>query len=211
MIRNIKHHLMGKSRDTKFEQFLSLTRPNRDSTLLDVGVADQEYSPFDNYLEKRYPYPHNITALSIHPLEEFSKRYPDVKAVSYKGGKFPFKDKQFSIVFSNAVIEHVGDFHKQLFFIKEMKRVGHQFYFLTPAKEFPIEMHTNYPFIHWFPDTMFNKIVTWLGKGWASGDYMNLLKKKDLQALLKASDVRHFRIFTHSIGPLSVHYAAWGR
>jgi len=108
LIRHIKHHLMGRSRERKFKQFLSLTKPSKDSTILDVGVADREYSPFDNYFEKKYPYPHKITALSISPLKEFPGRYPGVRTVAYRGDKFPFKDNEFSIVVSNAVVEHVG-------------------------------------------------------------------------------------------------------
>lgn len=142
MIRKIKHYLMEKSREEKFELFLTVTKPSQNATLLDVGVADREYSPFDNYLEKKYPYRGNLTALSIYPLEEFSPRYPDVKVVTYNGGKFPFRDKQFSIAFSNAVIEHVGDFNKQVFFLRELARSGEKFFFTTPAKEFPIELHT---------------------------------------------------------------------
>ena len=186
-------------------------KPSKDSIMLDVGIADKEYSPLDNYFEKRYPYPHRITGLSIHPLKEFSKRYPEIKPVTYNGGEFPFEDKQFSLVVSNAVIEHVGSFQKQLLFINEMKRVGYQFFFATPAKEFPIEMHTNYPFIHWLSDTKFDGIVTWLGKGWASGDYMNLLRKRDIENLLKAVRVREFKIITHRIGPFPLHYIVWGR
>ena len=211
MIWNIKHYLMGKSREKKYGRFLSLTKPSKDSTILDVGAADKEYSSFDNYLEKRYPYPHRITALSVYPLKEFSKRYLEIKPVTYNGGEFPFEDKQFSLVVSNAVIEHVGSFQKQLLFINEMKRVGYQFFFTTPAKEFPIEMHTNYPFIHWLSDTKFDGIVTWLGKGWASGDYMNLLRKRDIENLLKAVRVREFKIITHRIGPFPLHYTVWGR
>lgn len=134
-----------------------------------------------------------------------------MKAITYQGGRFPFNDREFSIIFSNAVIEHVGGFQQRLSFIKEMKRVGRQFYFLTPAREFPIEMHTNYPLIHWLPKTIFDKIVILMGKSWASGDYMNLLKKKELVALLKASDVREFKIFTHRIGLFPAHYAVWGK
>lgn len=186
-------------------------KPSKDSIILDVGIADKEYSPFDNYFEKRYPYPHRITALSIHPLKEFSKQYPEIKTVTYNGGEFPFENKHFSLVVSNAVIEHVGSFQKQLLFIYEMKRVGYQFFFTTPAKEFPIEMHTNYPFIHWLSDKKFDSIVTWLGKGWASGDYINLLRKRDIENLLKAVRVREFKIITDRIGPFPLHYTVWGR
>ena len=104
MIRKIKHYLMQKSREEKYQEFLLLTKPSRDSKILDVGVADQEYSPFDNYLEKKYPYPHNITALSIYPLNRFKKNYPDIKTVTYDGNKFPFDEKEYQIVYSNAVI-----------------------------------------------------------------------------------------------------------
>jgi len=211
MFQKMKYYLMGKSREKKYKQFLSLMKPSKDSIILDVGTADKEYSPFDNYFEKRCPYPHRITALSIHPLKEFSKRYLEIKTVTYNGGEFPFEDKHFSLVVSNAVIEHVGSFQKQLLFINEMKRVGYQFFFTTPAKEFPIEMHTNYPFIHWLSDKKFDSIVTRLGKGWASGDYINLLRKRDIENLLKAVNVRDFKIITDRIGPFPLHYIVWGR
>jgi SAM-dependent methyltransferase len=202
---------MKRSRKKKYQQFFSLTKPSKDSTLLDVGVTDQEYSPYDNYLEKKYPYPHQITALSIHPLKEFRERYPKIKTSTYKGREFPFKDKQFDIAVSNAVIEHVGGFKEQLIFLKEMGRVGHQFFFATPAKEFPIEMHTNYPFIHWFKKGTFDKIVSFLGKRWASGSYIHLLNRRSIEKLLKASNIKEYKILTHRFGPFPLHYAVWGK
>jgi SAM-dependent methyltransferase len=131
--------------------------------------------------------------------------------ITYKGGRFPFEDKQFSIVYSNAVIEHVGEKQEQLLFIKEMRRVGYQIYFSTPAKEFPLELHTNYPFIHWFPKEKFNKVATYLGKEWAAGAYMNLLRKEDITILLEAANVRQYKILTHRLGPFPLHYAVWVR
>jgi len=210
MIRKIKHYLMHKSREEKYQEFLFLTKPSKDSKILDVGVADQEYSPFDNYLEKKYPYPHNITVLSIHPLKKFKEKYPEIKTVTYYGDEFPFDEKEYQIVYSNAVIEHVGGFEKQLLFINEMFRVGDVFYFTTPAKEFPLETHTNYPLIHWFSDKMFDKIITSLGKGWASGSYMNLLKRKDIDNLMRESNVSEYKILIHRFGPFPLHYAIWG-
>jgi len=210
MIRGLKEVLMRKSREKKYQQFLQLTEPTKESKLLDVGVANQEYSPVDNYLEKRYFFPHNITALSINNLKYFRKRYPQIKSVSYQGEYFPFGYKEFDIVFSNAVIEHVGGFQKQLMFLKEISLVGYQFFITTPAREFPIEIHTRYPFIHWFSKKKYNIIVSFLGKEWASGDYINLLKKKDIENLLKLANVVTFKILIHRMGPFPIHYVIWG-
>lgn len=208
---HLKYGLMERSRKAKLQQFFSMTQPSRHSTILDVGAAETEYSPFDNYLEKKYPYPSKVTALSIHLLQAFKKRYPEIRAVTYRGTVFPFKDKSFSIVFSNAVIEHVGRFQEQLQLINEMHRVGEQFYFTTPAREFPLEIHTNYPLIHWLPKKAFDRIVKLSGKGWAAGDYMNLLTRADLENLMQSSDVNRFLIMTHKFGPFPIHYAVWGR
>ena len=174
MIRKTKQTLMERSREKKLKEVLSLIGSFEDPSILDVGPADEEYSPLDNYFEKKYPNQGHITVLSLRPLRKFPKRYPEIKAVSYKGGRFPFVSKQFSIAISNAVIEHVGGYEAQLTFVNEMIRVGQQIYFTTPAKEFPIEIHTNLPIIHWLPKHMFDWIVSLIGKGWAAGNYMNL-------------------------------------
>jgi hypothetical protein len=92
-----------------------------------------------------------------------------------------------------------------------MLRVEDVFYFATPAKEFPLETHTNYPFIHWFSDKMFDKIITFLGKAWASGNYMNLLTKRKIEILMRASDATEHTIITHRLGLFPLHYAVWGR
>lgn len=196
---------MERSRKKKYNELLTLLDLKERTSILDIGVNDQEYSPVDNYFEKRYPHPKNITVLSIQELIQFPKRYPKISTVVYRGGSFPFKDKSFSVVISNAVIEHVGSRNDQIFFINEMLRVGKKIYFSTPAKEFPIEIHTNYPIIHWLPKHFFNQIVNFSGKKWASGNYMNLLSRKNLQQLLATSNATKYRIITHSLG-FPLHY-----
>lgn len=202
----IKHKLMKKSRERKYRQLIEIFKFDDNTKILDIGVNDTEYSPVDNYFEKRYPKSKNITVLAVKKLIEFPERYPDISTVEYPGGCFPFPDKSFDIVMSNAVIEHVGGFNKQVEFINEMIRVGHKIYFTTPAKEFPLEIHTNYPCIHYLPKIIFNKIITFLGKGWASGDYMNLLYRKNLEQLLESSDVNTYRIITHRLLFFPLHY-----
>jgi hypothetical protein len=210
MITELKHYYMGRSRGKKYKQFISLTKPEEGATILDVGVADREYSPFDNYLEKTYPYPDRITALSIYPLEEFKKRYSHVKTVTYKGGTFPFNDKEFSIAYSNAVIEHVGGFAQQVDFVRELIRCSCSFYFTTPAREAPVEMHTNYLFMHWLPKNVHDRFLKRCGKSWATGNYMNLLRKKDIENIMKEAKVKEYKVVTQRIGPFPLHYAVWG-
>jgi len=40
---------------------------------------------------------------------------------------------------------------------------------------------------------------------------MNLLRKMDIKDLLKAANVKEFKILTHRVGPFPLHYAVWGR
>ena len=210
MIRKFKHNLMRISREKKYCQLISMTNISAGEQILDVGVADPEYSPYDNYFEKTYPWPEYITALSVEPLKEFSNRYPKVRAVEFDGSVFPFQDKSFRLAISNAVIEHVGSFNNQVRFVNEMCRVGEKIYLTTPAREFPLEIHTNLPLIHWFPGNVSDQIYTFAGKGWASGNYMHLLTRKKLERLLRESKVESFNIYTHYLGPFPLHYTVIG-
>jgi hypothetical protein len=113
---------MERSRKKKYKELLTLLDLKEGSSILDIGVNDQEYSPVDNYFEKKYPFPKDITTLSIQEIKYFRQKYPDISPVYYEGGVFPFKDNSFSAVISNAVIEHVGNKNDQLLFINEMTK-----------------------------------------------------------------------------------------
>lgn len=64
----------------------------------------------------------------------------------------PFADKSFDYVFSNAVIEHVGGPAEARAMLAESRRVARLGAFhTTPDRWFPIETHTRFPLIHWFP------------------------------------------------------------
>lgn len=101
-----------------------MVRPGPETRVLDVGFNEREHSAVDNYIERRFPWPANLTALGLHEAVEFRQRYPQVRVVRYDGSIFPFADKAFDVVWSNAVIEHVGDFNRQVLFVREMARVA---------------------------------------------------------------------------------------
>ena len=71
--------------------------------------------------------------------------------VAGDGRALPFRDAAFDVVFSNSVIEHVGDADSQRQFAREVMRVGRAYWVETPNRWFPVEQHLLTPLIHWLP------------------------------------------------------------
>lgn len=71
--------------------------------------------------------------------------------VAGDGRALPFRDGAFDVVFSNSVIEHVGDPGSQRQFAREVARVGRAYWVETPNRWFPVEQHLLTPFLHWLP------------------------------------------------------------
>ena len=62
-------------------------------------------------------------------------------------------------MFSNSVIEHVGDGATQSRFASEAMRVGRRFWVQTPNRWFPVEQHMLTPFVHLMPRVLSALIV----------------------------------------------------
>src|ERR1035441_911446 len=71
--------------------------------------------------------------------------------VAGDGRILPFRDEAFDVVFSNSVIEHVGDAPGQRRFAHEGARVGCGDWGQTPNRWFPVEQHLLTPLVHWLP------------------------------------------------------------
>ncbi|MFN3739290.1 MAG: methyltransferase domain-containing protein [Thermodesulfovibrionales bacterium] len=207
MLRDLINKIRYRSRLVKFHQFMGLLKPTSASKLLEVGVASKEYSPFDNFLIKNYPFRENITALGIGDLSEFTKNYPDLKTVIYDGKIFPFADKSFDIAHANAVIEHVGPIEAQELFLREIVRVSKRGMVTTPCKYFPIEIHTRVPFLHYFGKRIFDRFLKMIGKEWATGDYMYLLGRKELEMLAKKIGLENYIIIKNRFLGLTATYS----
>lgn len=195
----IAYMFSGANRARKYELFKHIHKPTSETKILDIGFDDNEYSDTDNYLEKHYPWPEQITALSDQKPKNFTKRYPKVKALDYDGVNFPFSDKEFDVAWSNAVIEHVGNYERQLHFLKEIKRTCKHGYITTPNRWFPVEVHTRIPLLHYLPKKYFDKILLFFGVDWATEDYVYLLSYRKIKKLLHEAEISNYTIHRNKL------------
>ncbi len=196
----IAYTISAKSRAYKHVFFLQLLSPRPEDSILDVGVNATEYSDTDNYLERFYEYPEQITAVSLDDVRTLSEKYPKVTFIKADGTQLPFPDNQFSISYSNAVIEHVGRKKEQQRFLNELVRVSTKGYLTTPNRFFPVEVHTRIPLLHiLLPKRIFDAFLGKIGKGWATGNYMHLLSKADLAELASNAGVSEFQIYRNRL------------
>lgn len=196
--KSLAYRISEWNRARKFRLFFERLSPQKTDSILDVGVNNEEYSESDNYLEKHYPFPEMITAVALGDLSAFEKRYPHVHIISADGRSLPFRDNSFDIAYSNAVIEHVGDVNDQRTFFRELVRVSKRGYLTTPNRHFPIEVHTRIPLFHLIlPKRYFDTLLSFVGKSWATGNYMNLLSKTDLEHLLQSVSVQEYSIISN--------------
>ncbi len=175
-----------RSRERKLALFLDELQPTPETNVLDVGVDELAFGEGDgcgtlNFFEERYPWPERITALGIHEGSAFRDRYPAIRYVQGDALALPFDDGEFDVVFSNAVIEHVGGDERQRRFVSEALRVGRRVFITTPNRMFPLEVHTLLPFVHWLPARPAGAAYDLLGKGWAKD--IDLLSRRSFESL----------------------------
>jgi SAM-dependent methyltransferase len=199
------------NRRRKWSYFLLKQPVDSDTKVLDVGFSDEEYQETDNFIEKNFPYPENLTALGIDSPKRFTERYPRIKVIQYPGGRFPFPDDSFDIVWSNAVVEHVGTRDDQLQFLREIRRVGGRIFVTTPNRYFPVEVHTRTPLLHFLPKPIFERYLHLIGKGWATGDFMRLLTLRELRSLLHEAGFQEYTIKRNRILGMTLDFVVTTR
>ena len=178
-----------RSRRRKLALFLELMEPSAETSVLDVGVDEVSHGESGgesgctthNFLEERYPWPDRITALGLHDGERFRARHPGIRYVQGDACALPFSDREFDVVHSNAVIEHVGGRERQEAFVREAVRVGRRVFLTTPNRWFPVELHTRLPFVHWLPDPAARRVYDLVRMPWAKENH--LLGPAELRAL----------------------------
>jgi SAM-dependent methyltransferase len=175
-----------RSRTRKLELFLEELQPTPETTVLDVGADELAFGEGDacgtlNFFEELYPWPERITALGLQDGSGFRARYPGIAYVQGDACALPFDDGAFDVVFSNAVIEHVGGRERQRKLVSEALRVGRRVFLTTPNRLFPLEVHTRLPLVHWLPRTISDRVYDAAGK--ASAKEIRLLTPRSFASL----------------------------
>lgn len=159
----------------------------------------------------------SITLLNI-TVEPVTK--PEIVSVAGSGCDLTrWSDKEFDLVFSNSVIEHVGSFENQVAMAKEVQRVGKHYFVQTPARSFPYEPHFHFPFFWCFPEKMRELIACKISLGWypkqpsreAAQQFLSnflLLNRNDFSKLFPNANIieERFLGLTKSYIALSVEF-----
>ncbi len=175
-----------RSRRRKLRLFLEELQPTPSTSVLDVGADELGFGEGEgcgtlNFFEELYPWPEQITALGLQDGSAFRARYPHARYVQGDACSLPFADGEFDVVFSNAVVEHVGDRTRQRQLVSEALRVGRRVFITTPNRRFPLEVHTRLPLVHWLPGWISQHAYDAMGKGFAKD--IHLLSRTSLESL----------------------------
>lgn len=171
-----------------YERFAEWLPPRPDFRVLDLGVSGADPSREVHFFECRYPYLEKVVAAGVEPGAEFERLFPEVRYIEIERQRpLPFADAEFDVVFSNAVVEHVGTRADQRDFLGEALRVGRQLFLTTPNRWYPVELHTMIPLIHFLPPDVYRPLLERLGFAFfADEQNLNLLDKPTLRGLLAA-------------------------
>lgn len=137
-----------KYRERRFAFFRSLldtVKSEKPVTILDIG-GEEVYWERMNFTDGDKIH---VTLLNLFEAPVKHSNFVSIKGDACNLSNF--KDKQFDIVFSNSVIEHLFTIENQKRMADEVRRVGKNYYVQTPNYYFPIEPHWIFPFFQFLP------------------------------------------------------------
>jgi len=205
--KSLAMDLLKKARMSMFDLFMRELAPTADTTILDIGVSDDE-NDGANFLEKHYPWPERITCAGIGTGEAVVAAYPKVAFRQIVPGEcLPFADKSFDIACSNAVIEHVGGAEQRRAFMSEHLRVAKAVFITFPNRWFPVEHHTSLPLLHYAPSLFRRLLAGTKYDYWIDPANMDFLDKSLIAREWPGSQPPKFAMTGLPLGPFSSNVA----
>jgi SAM-dependent methyltransferase len=205
-----KAQISLRARRRMYRFFEDHFRPGPADTVLDVGVTPDDTMVDSNAFEQFYPFTSQLTATSVEDASALEKRFRGLRFVQTSGSTLPFDDRAFTLAYSSAVLEHVGDRAAQESFVREVTRVADAFFIVVPNRWFPLELHTMLPVLHWLPRAWHRWLLSRLGLSfWAQEKNLNLVGARELRSLFPAGV--EVRIHRHRLLGMTSNIAAYGR
>jgi len=197
--RSLGARLIARARRGLYGMFARRVQVEEMESVLDVGVTADRACAYSNYFERTFPHPERIVAFSDQDAVWMEEAWPGLRFVRGDACRLPFPDGTFDLVFSSAVLEHVGSRERQARFLSECVRVARKCVFLTtPDRAFPLEMHSGIPFLHWLPMPLFRRLLRLFGQAaLASEANLNLLTARELEGLCRRTSAEDCRLYRY--------------
>ncbi len=144
LYRKLKWSLLPFLRKKRMDRFFRIMRPQPDAKILDVGGL-----PALNGvpgLWNDYTGSYKITLLNLPgAFDGFSaSELANYELIEADACTCELSHS-YDIVFSNALIEHVGNLQRQELLASFIRAIGHSYWIQTPSPLFPVEAHCDVP------------------------------------------------------------------
>ena len=145
--------ISGRSRAHRFHCFLERAAALhfKAASLLDIGGTVRYWTDRAALIPTGMFRSIDVANLDI---SEMTSMENGMTIRAYRGDariRTSFRQARYDVVFSNAVLEHVGNLGAQKEMADAIRAAGRYYFVQTPAKRFPLEPHFYVPFFPYLP------------------------------------------------------------
>ena len=160
---------------------------------LDIGTTSDDKNASSNIVIKNIKNIDKFKCISDQIVNSDFFHKSLNKSITEEFSENELYDFSSDLVVSNATIEHVGNTLNQKKMLKNIIKLTKKIFVLTtPNKFYPIELHTKIPLIHWFPKSIYRKILKFLGLSfYADEKNLNLLSVNELKKMLDNYKIKY--------------------
>lgn len=201
-----------------FKTFLLENCYQANSVLRIIDVGGRPTIWEKNLSELKRLIPKAKFEITVANIQEYLSDSEDIQCIIADARRMnQFKNKEFDVVFSNSVIEHVGEYKDQEEMSKEILRIGKTYFLQTPNYYFPIEPHFLFPCFQFLPLNIKVWLIANFDLGWRKktpnretaimlANSVRLLTKKQLMALFPGG-----KIFEEKFLSLTKSFVVYGK
>ncbi|MCY7360774.1 MAG: class I SAM-dependent methyltransferase, partial [Ignavibacteria bacterium] len=170
--------------------------------ILDLGGSDYYWQSLNFTDNENYKIEIlNIENQNTENFKNISFLKKDVRDLSF------IEDKEYDLIYSNSLIEHLNNFDEQKKLAKEIQRTGKKYFIQTPNYYFPVEPHFLFPFFQFLSVDMKTKLISNFNLGWFEkqtdivkarelANSIKLLKEKELKEIFPGCKIYKEKYFS---------------